>query len=222
MAREPRLSLGRKGLIIAFFALLGMGLPFVLSAVPELEQAVTYAVAVFGSEEDYGARQDLSILESVEERLISMPRDRVQELVDQDGPLGVLVGGGYARVGTSLVRPGDGDFVTSHNGYVDLLLIGGLAHLCAFLGLLGSVMAACWRWGRARRYTGASDRMPLVLLGVVVLGAVNYLFAGMLTYQPNMSTLFWLAVGCCMGWKARSEVPHRSAPRFHPAQAAPT
>lgn len=214
MKTRPKTSAFRRLLIVGAAGLLVAGVPIVKTAVPELKQAVAYLVANLASDDAYAASQDFTIADSMAMRLVSMPRERIRDLFEFKGPFGIVFGGGFGMVGTSLVREEDGAFVTSHNGYVDLFLIGGLLHLTAFLGLVWSVMRVFTRWAQFCGQTGRSDRVPFVLLGVLYLGLIGFCFSGLLTYQPNISCLFWLAVGCSIHFERRLagiDVPRRRA-----------
>ncbi|MFC1543945.1 hypothetical protein ACFL4Y_01695 [Gemmatimonadota bacterium] len=169
--------------------------------------SVSYAVAALSENEHVEERGgDVSIFLSIHNRVIDMPLIALKDLYRYRGIEGYLFGGGYGMVGTSLVMERDSEFVTSHNGYVDFLLIGGIVHLMSFIGLACSTRKSLRIWFKYRKWNGMNAGTPIAFLGIITIALISLVFAGGLTFQPITGCLFWTVVGTA--W--RLEVVQRS------------
>ena len=199
---KPRNVLGVFGIGLLIVFLGGVANSF-LADWPVWQNSVAYASAAFSPENAVARGGDVSIQESIEDRLISMPALALSGLGNYSGWGGYLLGGGFGMVGASLVMPEDSPFITSHNGYVDFVLIGGIAHLLAFGGLVCSTLRSLYIWLKNCRTKHLSDDVPIAFLGIVTIALVSLLFAGGLTFQPITGCLFWTIVG--IAWRLESE-----------------
>ena len=109
-------------------------------------------------------------------------------------------------LGPSLLRPGDSQYYTAHNNYMDFVLLGGVGYMVVFVGLCISVTKESLRvyWSKATGSIGAA------MLGIALIYITASMFTGGLTYQPALATLWWTFVGFAwrsevnrrLGWKA--------------------
>jgi len=176
--------------------ILGTVTAFVLKDWPVWHRATDYAYAAFQlgkSPEALGG--DVSVQESVIARLTDLPRRSLDDLYSLRGAAGYLFGGGFGMVGAALMRPGDSPFITAHNGYVDLVLIGGIVHFLAFVGLVCYVVGALRTSLKNCRTHGLDDEILVVLIGIITIALFALFFAGGLTFQPVTGSLFWTVVG---------------------------
>jgi hypothetical protein len=177
---------------IVVFALVANGL---LSEWPMWQQVTGYAVAVLQLSDSSGQVGDIVVGQSIIDRLTDLPQQALADLYRHRGELGYLLGGGFGMVGAALMRPDDSPFITAHNGYVDLLLVGGILHLVAFWGLMSTALIRLWNLAIRHRRESTSDEVPSALVGIVIIFLIVSLFAGGLTYQPVTASLLWVILG---------------------------
>lgn len=134
---------------------------------------------------------DYTVQESMWMRLTSLPLNSYNWLIEHRGPFGLLVGGGCMMLGPSLLRPGDSQYFTAHNNYMDFVLLGGVGYLVVFVGLCISVTRESLRYYRS----GAARGVGSVMLGIALMYMTASMFTGGLTYQPALGTLWWTFVG---------------------------
>ena len=158
------------------------------------KSANDYAMAIlFLSDNTSLLGGDVTLIQSIIDRFTILPSASLKELVEFQGYFGYLLGGGFGMVGEALMRPGDSSFITAHNGYVDLLLIGGVFHLVAFIGLLMSCLIFALN---SLRYAGSTEtELPIAIIGISFIIIIGSLFGGAVNYQPNSSSLLWTIVG---------------------------
>ena len=165
---------------------------------PKSASPLTYAVAILGSSEhesDLGG--DVNIWRSMRDRWSELPNQSVRNLLHERSLLvGILFGGGFHMVGPALVPLGVTEYYTSHNGIIDLILIGGLAHLVFFLFIIAQCIAM-----QSRRCKSAPAHLRKREFGVMmvwIIFVINLMFAGSLNFHPNSAALLWTLVGASM------------------------
>lgn len=167
--------------------------------------ATRYALAAFQiGESSVALGWDFTVQQSLVARLTTLPQQSLADLYSYRGPIGFLFGGGFGMVGEALMRPGDSEFITSHNGYIDLVLIGGLVHLVAFLGLACNIRGAIRADLRSNGDGRMSTDVSVALIGLVTLMLLSFLGGGALTYQPVTGCLFWTVAG--IAWRSENRL----------------
>lgn len=185
---------------------LGLVMELLLRDWPIWQQATDYACAAFQIGRNAAALGgDVTIQQSLVDRLTDLPQRSLSDLYNLRGVSGYLFGGGFCMVGPALMRPGDSPFWTAHNGYVDFVLIGGIAHMLTFVGLIYRVLKTLRGLLKNRRANDLYDEIPVALIGIVTIALVGLFFAGGLTFQPITGSLFWAIVG--IAWRLESGAP---------------
>ena len=167
---------------------------------PVWKQASGYMLAAFKLNKDPEALGgDVSIFKSIIDRITLLPRNSLRDLKEYRGELGYLLGGGFGMVGPALMRPDDSPYITAHNGYVDFILIGGVIHLVAFLGLIYATIIPYRRMIKQCNRAGLKDEIPVCCYGILIIVLISLFFGGGFTFQPIASTLLWSLVG--ISWR---------------------
>jgi hypothetical protein len=151
---------------------------------------------------------DYTVQESMWMRISSLPMNSYVWLVEHRGPFGILVGGGCVMLGPSLLRPGDSQYFTAHNNYMDFVLLGGLGYLVVFVGLCVSVTQESLRVYRSKATGGVGS----VMLGIALIYVTASMFTGGLTYQPALATLWWTFVGFAWRLEVNRLLGSKAAP----------
>ncbi len=177
---------------------------------PKSARPLTYAVAILGSSEhqsDLGG--DVDIWTSMIDRWSELPNQSFGNLLNERSLLvGTLLGGGFHMVGPALVPLGVTEYYTSHNGIIDLMLIGGLVHLLFFLFIIAQCIAM-----QSRRCKNAPAHLRKREFGVMmvwIIFLINVMFAGSLNFHPNSAALLWILVGASMSTMSLNST-HRNA-----------
>jgi len=126
---------------------------------------------------------DVIVYQSILDRMWELP----SVLFDRYGWKGLFFGvglvGGSGTFGFS-------DYPMSHNGFFDLLFLGGIAYLLVFLSVFSyALFNAYWSY---RMRSGIDRDLGLVSVCIMILFLVNFLFAGALFYQPYGGVIFYL------------------------------
>lgn len=129
---------------------------------------------------------DVSLPQSIIDRIWILP-SRLYEL---HGFWGMLLGVGMVGGSGTLGFP---DYPMSHNGFFDLLYIGGVLNLSSFLALAFYLL---YRLRLFMRMAKDSDSVALSQASfcIFVLFIANFIFAGVLYFQPYGGLIFYLLV----------------------------
>lgn len=178
------LSFKHKALVL----LLGAATSFALLYV-SYELEVGYVVAtvdnVFRIREGAGI-SDVGFVEGVIDRLWALP----SVLYDLHGFYGMLFGVGLAGGSGAL---GMLDYPMAHNGFIELLFIGGLFNLLSFvLVLLFSVHRLVHAHSVFQGQWGEGVRLVKCLIFFYFLLIVNMLFSGVIYFHPYSGLLFYV------------------------------
>ena len=143
-------------------------------------------VVRFGS--DSGAT-DVSVYQSILDRIWMLP----SELYKLHGGFGMLMGVGLVGGSGTLGFP---DFPMAHNGFFDLLFIGGVANLLGFLALFTAMYIRIFRLSACVSNLDSPSKAVVVkackYIGLLFLA--NFLFAGVLYFQPYGGVIFYSMV----------------------------
>ena len=169
------------------------------------QNATSYVAATLMLTSDSsGLGGDVTIVDSIIGRLTSLPAASLADLVSVRGIWGYFTGGGFAMVGSALMRPDESPFIMAHNGYVDLLLIGGVVHLVAVVMLFLENLLESLRIRSDNLKRQIPADIPTIFVGIMIVSLVSLLFGGGLTFQPNTSAVIWLMVG--YNWRVQNRV----------------
>lgn len=159
---------------------------------------------------------DVSINESVVERLAEHPSKVFEALRDRYSEFGWLTGAGFGMSSTALVPDTDSLSIMAHNQFVDVIGIGGISHLLVFMSMLLSIglciVGAAIR--AFRRGDGEAQTLYATLVVIYVNFLVNLPFANGLIYQPLQASMFWLLMAVA------SKSSHALLPVRDPAERA--
>jgi hypothetical protein len=200
--RKPLIVLRTLSIIVLLIYLLNT---FVLSKWLVWQHSLDYISAMFDSSES-ATMGDVTVQQSVIDRLTVHPLYSLEDLVMFRGELGLFTGGGFGMVGDALVQTGYSRFITAHNGYVDFVLIGGGLHLLAFLGLSITVLLKLKRSMQLTNLNKQEYNHLIILLGLFVMMLINLGFAGSLTFQPAVASVFWVIIG--IAWRLEGNPSH--------------
>ena len=153
----------------------------------EFEYVVATVDNVFRFRENSGST-DVDIISGAVDRLWRLP----SRLYQMYGDAGFIFGVGLVAGSGSL---GFANYPMSHNGFFDLLFIGGLFNLVVFLLL---ILFVCYRLLFFRKlFLGRSKEVSDFLscmLFVVFLLIVNMVFSGIIYIQPYSGVVFYSVV----------------------------
>lgn len=181
-----------------------------LMALPEWGNFKTYTFyqigGLLGDQSRVRNIGDVSIGQSIIDRLFGhLVKQSLGWLYESQGMLGYFIGGGYGMLGQALVPGVKSVFYTSHNGYIDFILVGGIFHLLAFLGILSRSMQLLYRAYKVSIFL-KSEYNGLYLGGfyLLTLLGIQTMFAGGVTFQPIIGGLFWLLVSFALKYELES------------------
>lgn len=128
---------------------------------------------------------DVSVYQSILDRLWSLPA----KLYEMHGGIGMALGVGMVGGSGTL---GFIDFPMSHNGFFDLLFIGGIASLLSFLSVWVVVLIKLRVDLKAQAgLVGADSRLCKASLYIWLLFIINFVFSGVLYFQPYGGVVFY-------------------------------
>jgi len=143
-----------------------------------------------------GSKADVSVVESVADRLWELP----SVLYEFHGAQGLLFGVGMVGGSGTLGFP---EYPMSHNGLFDLLFIGGLGNLLAFLLLYGFCLSRVCMAMQRPSQEGLVARCCFYML---ILFLVNFLFAGVLYFHPYGAVIFYSIIALyCFRYGVRGD-----------------
>lgn len=139
------------------------------------------------SDSESGQTDDVSLAESINERIFDQPRVAIEyhgvgSLWFGIGPVGG--GGGF----------GFPDRPNAHNGIVELLLIGGVGYLLLFSAFVAFIVF------QGLKNMRLNNEKHLVRLGVfcVFMQLLNMLFSGLILFSPSNAVFFAVALKCLL------------------------
>jgi hypothetical protein len=146
----------------------------------------TSSVRIF-SDSDSSFADDVSVSESIMERLIELPLGALnyhgfKSLIVGIGPIGGSGAFGYP------------DVPMSHNGIVDLFLVGGIIYFVLFLALVAFVAII------AARGKPQAEVAYLVYFGTFAffIQLLNMPFSGLIFFAPSNALFFAVALKCIL------------------------
>lgn len=156
---------------------------------------VSYVVAtvdnIFRFREGSGG-SDVSFFQSMLDRLWFLP----SQLYEMHGSSGMIYGVGMVGGSGTLGFP---EYPMAHNGFFDLLFIGGVLNLLVFSVLAAFVLFRLSMLKRFCAHPGFSHDVLKVSIFVYFLLLVNMLFAGPLHVQPYGGVVFYaITVFVCL------------------------
>jgi hypothetical protein len=156
-----------------------------------VDQTSLYVAALFMQDStDRGG--DVTMQASMQERWTSLPAQSLGWLFHVRGSTSLLTGGGFQMLGSALMPDGDSRYFTSHDTYVDLILVAGVPLLTAYFALLiGTLRQLFSEAGRA--FFSEAPEIRTCTLGILVIIALAGLFSAGETYQPIIAAL-WAAL----------------------------
>lgn len=179
---------GRFRLWVVLSALL-LGVLLALAYFFELTYVVSTVDNVLRIGEGAGS-SDVSIVEGVLDRLWALP----SVLYERHGELGLLLGVGMVGGSGTLGFP---EYPMSHNGFFDLLFVGGVGSFVAFLMLFSYCFVRVWT---AKKNADVEHNVSKVSMYILLLFLFNFAFAGILYLQPYGGVIFYsVLVFFCFG-----------------------
>ena len=145
-------------------------------------------------------QDDVTIGQSIFERLIQHPLQIIASLERVYGEAGWITGAGFGMSSTALVPDDDSLSIMAHNQFMEFLAIGGLPFIFLFIGMLVNILLNLTQ--RAASSHSIDDPLGQNLWAVLITVFVSYItnlpFANGLVYQPLEASIFWLlaAVTC--------------------------
>lgn len=141
-------------------------------------------------------QDDVSIGQSVGERLLQHPIEVLTALDQIYGETGWLTGAGFGMSSTALVPEDDSLSIMAHNQYVEYMALGGVIFLMVFLMILTNIAISLVHAAVTAHRTGDTSAQNIfaVYLAVFVNYIINLPFANGLTYQPLQAAPFWMLV----------------------------
>jgi len=191
--KKIRLLLAFTAIIGAFTISLNEGL---LEYIPGWDKSWNYFQTQVLYSEDSGKLGDVNIMSSLFDRSFGvLVTQTLSWLYMENDVWGYIYGGGYQMLGPALIPNMPLKYYTSHNGFVDLVLVGGVLHLIGFLALIYTVIRQANK-SIASRHTSAKDKILLRKLRAVLfyLLLLN-IFSGGVIFQPASGSVFWAVVG---------------------------
>lgn len=151
-----------------------------------------FGLAINSEREIFRDYYDYTFVESLEQRLLSLPG----RVLATYGPQILLIGGGMKVMAGTLGQDGP----MNHNGYFDVWFSGGIVYFILFIVMVALMFRGIRRAIRASEHT-FNSRMRnnlYCIYGVLIVILVNNIGANTL-FQPNTGALFWLLVGVLAG-----------------------
>jgi hypothetical protein len=176
-------------------------------SVPAVQGRIDAVLVSFGLSGGTIVNYDVTVSESLWDRLYSLPLANFEVLAQLGSPFVYITGGGFGMASTALVPPGDSLAPMAHNQYAELLTVFGVMGGCIALACLGIV-------AHRLRVLYLLSRNDIVLAVGASLGLLlmNSLFANGTFYQPSSASLLFLAMfvsGVPLSWlDQRSDVVH--------------
>lgn len=158
-----------------------------------LDRTGLYVAALFVQDSaDRGG--DVTMEASMHERWTSLPRQSLGWLHHTRGDVGWLTGGGFQMLGAALMPDGDSPYFTSHDTYVDLILVAGVPLLLAYIALNAG---AIWHlYGSAgRMFFHDAPELRACTIGLMVIIVTAGLFSAGETYQPIIASVWSILIG---------------------------
>lgn len=184
--------------IIALFAAYSLDISYVVSTVDN----------VLRLRSDSGL-SDVSVYKSVIDRLWALPA----KLYELHGVLGMAFGVGMVGGSGTL---GFINFPMSHNGLFDLLFIGGVLNLLAFLSVWFVILGRIRHCSKNQFGLGSGKLLICkVSLYIWLLFIINFIFSGILYFQPYGGVVFYTLLVFFLLHFESGAARHMSAPFDH-------
>jgi hypothetical protein len=166
------------------------------------QQTTSYIFEQFQIGGTNAQTSDFSIQDSIFTRLVIYPQESLGQLYKFRGALGLIFGGGFGMVGAGLMPPDVSPFITSHNGYIDLWLIGGCGLFISFIGLMYNCLRVLFIASGFPKSNKRRSKIALACFGILSIALISFAFGEAINYQPVLSTLLWSIVG--FAWRIES------------------
>jgi hypothetical protein len=181
---------------ITILAIISLTVSFVLSIAGSgtvLDQARLYVAALF-LEDSADRGGDVTMQQSMEQRWTELPAQSLGWLYHTRGDVGALTGGGFQMLGSALMPEGDSRYFTSHDTYVDLVLIGGIPLLIAYVWL---VVRTTLRFHSlpGKAFFREAPEIGSCAFGMMLIIAITGLFSAGETYQPVVASIWCVLMG---------------------------
>lgn len=160
--------------------------------------ALRYMYASTGIVDDQYDRYrgvDVTVVESILHRLTELPGHSLKDLYRKTDVLGYAVGGGFDMMGSALMRENETEYIMPHNNLVDFIVVGGIYHFLAFLGILFGVVRSVRSNLRFSEGDRGRNDLYRAIYGFLILYVVNLPFTSGMNFHPNISSAFWVIVG---------------------------
>lgn len=133
-----------------------------------------------------GDSGDVSVLQSVRSRLTGdLVNQSLEWLYIQEGFIGFFIGGGFGMLGPALVPKNVSNFYTSHNQFIDFILVGGVFHLLLILYIIIESIKSL-----RKDNSITANRLKRCFVMIILLS----FFGGGITFQPVIALFFWITV----------------------------
>jgi hypothetical protein len=145
---------------------------------------------------------DVSVFQSILDRLISLPLESLRALEEVGGPLTFLTGAGFGMADTALVPAAYSLGPMAHNQFVELYLVFGLPGLGLGLYMFFIIGTRLFRLSKeGKQFSKAT------LLGFLCF-ITNGVFANGILYQPTMALMFYFFIFYACYFSVLSEFSH--------------
>lgn len=131
---------------------------------------------------------DVSISESVSSRLTGgLVQQSLNWLYEHKGWFAFIIGGDFGMLGPALLPDGYSNYFTSHNQFVDFILIGGIIYLFIFLLIIKNVIKI---FLNNKSVSASSEISKNIFLIIILLS----FFGGGITFQPIIGLFLWSSI----------------------------
>lgn len=163
---------------------------------PQWERLKLYSLSQIGFQNDAPSGYytgDVSILQGIYDRTFGyLVQQSLGWMKESHGFWGFIIGGNYGMLGPALMPNGESKYITSHNGYVDFILVGGIIHLIAFCGILLRSIGVYWK--KFKSVGNNENQIYLTSVLLLSLIGIQTIFGGGITFQPIIGGLFWILI----------------------------
>jgi len=174
-----------------------VGAVFVVSiavalAIPSVRDRLLVNLASYGVESAEKA-DDVSIDQSIGERIFQHPKEIIDNLYKQYHEVGWITGAGFGMSSTALVPEKDQLSIMAHNEYFEFLGIGGIFYVLLFIIIISYsiykiLFHTLYSKNTVHRHVFAT------LIVIFINYVVNLPFANGLVYQPLQAATFWVLI----------------------------
>jgi|GEM_PF-2540355 len=132
---------------------------------------------------DGSGKSDVNVYQSIIDRMWELPSNLYATHGWEGMIWGVGLVGGSGTLGFS-------EYPMSHNGFFDLLFLGGFFYLCAFCFIVLFVFFRIFSFKKII----TSDRLSKSAFYIIILFILNFAFSGAIFYHPYGGIVFYLLI----------------------------